>query len=821
RETVVPGLAYTVLMQPVPADSVDFYNLYEDNPDVQDPVKGNTFTGTVTGTFKSRVRNDLNILKDIPLSGILVELYDKDWGVDDPLGSDYVDENGNFKITYSTEQGVNEGFNLELYLKFISESPGNIRALNSGLSRYKIETAEWQAGASHSKVINKIIDQDVEDHNDAFRAVHWAYNERRYFQDNGMNIGSGLKIRINMGESAYQDGLNRIILTDNAANSERTTYHEFGHYAMVRLQGDSWNAWGTNGTSHNSNEENTSHIAWSEGWANAMQMIMDAVYREEDQEYGKKDIASTSPNYERSELKSAVNNGIRSEYYIACAIYDLWDGENHGQNLPTTIPSHPDNFIWSDHGWNDTDSDTDPGNDSWRTIDDVELSFYDICLPNIGNLYKTVQTYYTHLLSNVGNNCTLREGISRLFRENRVLWNISDFTGNTNIINLDSDGIGNAETYTEHASMYVTWTDNYVFNYYNKISVNTKSIPANADNSVYYITDDLWLGIPGVNESYLYLNASSDGVSNVGKYELCGYTGIDVKRGRLELGSCTGRRAELTINEKNYLRIWANGILNINCNSLITVKSGGTLFIQSGADININNGRIIVEEGGYLCIESGAPLYIQDDAQLLQTGLIDIRYGAILGVNPDRTFTGVTSTNCLEPMDMTHSGNGHILYECYTTGTYTHPSGLTLYSSPTPWNTVNFSMSGNLTLESGVTLEIINSLVSFDPQKQILVKSGAKLIVDNTRLTRYDCDDFWSGITVESGGELIIKNNSKIVLNGTGKIYIKPGGICRYEGGDILMEDATTALRLDGTLEIAPNTTFSLDQSGNGHIYIG
>ena len=54
--------------------------------------------------------------------------------------------------------------------------------------------------------------------------------------------------------------------------------HEFGHVIMYKLQGNNikipYGVEGVNG--HSWSNENTGLLAWIEGWANAIQMIMDA-----------------------------------------------------------------------------------------------------------------------------------------------------------------------------------------------------------------------------------------------------------------------------------------------------------------------------------------------------------------------------------------------------------------------------------------------------------------------------------------------------------------------------------------------------------------
>ncbi len=95
---------------------------------------------------------------------------------------------------------------------------------------------------------------------------------------------------------------------------------------------------------HRWSEEEQLRMAWTEGFADAMLFILDAVYWLEDNEYGYEDrrVGSPSrngidfPGFEIRRVFPLINNGLRSEYFMACAIYDLWDGPNKG-------------YTWSEH----------------------------------------------------------------------------------------------------------------------------------------------------------------------------------------------------------------------------------------------------------------------------------------------------------------------------------------------------------------------------------------------------------------------------------------------------------------------------------------
>jgi hypothetical protein len=129
REVEIEGLAYTVLMTPVPYDSLDYYaNIGDmDTTDNDGPVQkklGKTFTGTIKGRVTSTVKtgedNETNVV--IGLAGLRINLYDDDLMFDDYIGSTYTDEDGYYTINYSTDQGILEGKNIELFVKLYSET---------------------------------------------------------------------------------------------------------------------------------------------------------------------------------------------------------------------------------------------------------------------------------------------------------------------------------------------------------------------------------------------------------------------------------------------------------------------------------------------------------------------------------------------------------------------------------------------------------------------------------------------------------------------------------------------------------------------------
>ena len=86
------------------------------------------YKGTITGNIRAWLdTNNDGMVSDVPINGIAVALYDRDygWNADDFLGSVYTDANGQFSISVDVCQnfrGINqpEGGDLELFVEVLS-----------------------------------------------------------------------------------------------------------------------------------------------------------------------------------------------------------------------------------------------------------------------------------------------------------------------------------------------------------------------------------------------------------------------------------------------------------------------------------------------------------------------------------------------------------------------------------------------------------------------------------------------------------------------------------------------------------------------------
>jgi hypothetical protein len=396
----VEGLAYSIPMLAIHPDSFALYN-NEDlptgiNPDslFQEEPSSNEistqalirptriFRGIIQGRLVTTIINDLGDPVVIPLAGVNVLLKEYDWYANENFGETYTDDNGNFTFTYFREQTFAEGRNIELFLKYKTRNGQfDIKVKPSAIFGGTYEEHSWLG--DQGQLINNNYG-DINISNDAFKPLHWAFRAWRFSVNNGVALIPDLTILPFANESYFlPDGIsgwtspiNRptIRLESIDCIHENIIYHEFGHFFQwnIQLRNFTIPIAADKSGDHDWPFENTSRFAWIEGWGDAFQMIVDAAYRAEDGEYGFDEQSFRLGNGAEFESRiphptTSINRGFESEYYIACAIYDLWDGPNKG--LPVEIPGTriPGTTGPGTHGFNDRLS------ANWLTDDDIMI----------------------------------------------------------------------------------------------------------------------------------------------------------------------------------------------------------------------------------------------------------------------------------------------------------------------------------------------------------------------------------------------------------------------------------------------------------------
>lgn len=730
-------------MKAIPPDSLAYYSQFGDGADStggKAPMK--TFTGTVTGNFGTIITNELGNLDSIPLSGIYVVLFDRDKLNDDFLGFAFTDNVGNYSITYSSNQYL-EGNSLELFLEFRSHTSDTYKIISSNGwgNPYRVVTYQWDASQNAGTMIrNYVLSNDAfreNEHPAAFRVTHWAYNGYRYFDEQALPLGVKLRANINAVGSFYNPyGLPllgnlswpTINIDYDSDGTESTTYHEFGHHTMYRLQDNHFMLpHGTNGYHHTWGTENTSKLAWVEGWANFIGMVLDGVYWNEDNEYGRKGGNFT----ERRTNYGTITNGYRSEYYFGCALYDLWDGSNKG--LPNVLLDRANPIF---HSWNDTLQ----GDNGWQTLDDVELSFQDICFPLQESDYPNrIHTYYQNLINHITDN-TLKSDIARVFRENRVQWNVLEYQQGWHNTAFGTDDIYIEETYEENPSgiLWGPYTDTYKVNYYNKNGQNQFSVAGGSITNPKPILDNLYLGIWDTINRTANLNIPQ---SNFATY---GQNRIFLNNGSLNLGFAPTRTALLEENDNSVICIREHGLLNIDAGSKLEVKPGGSFIVQSGGTIQVHgNGKVLFKTGSYVCIGDNVNIILHDAAST-----IEFETGVNMGLAPDILDFQINQS-CHIPPTITFTGNGTIQYNCTDYATFTHTSDYIVNYNNVVLNGQNYSFKKNIIIEPGYSLTLNYCNLQFSKYSKVIVKPGAKLIVNYSNLNKVSvCNEQWLGIEV-------------------------------------------------------------------------
>lgn len=675
REIEIDGLPYAVLMKPIPVDSLEYYSMLGDGKKATTKL-GTNYSGTITGKITARVRtggnhnpSDLGF-NIIGLSGLKVRLREKDVEGYDYFGVDITDDDGTFEIQYNKTQYL-EGGEIELYLEILAEDGGiyEINTANHWNTTIKDKKFIGNYGTNANITYNLRLDEQL-NMPDAYAPIHFTTNIYEYFSQNNVQISNRVRFRIgdfwfwqNYGDFANNytsmGGLYPpTICLKHAIESglnEETVRHEFGHVIMYKLQGNNikipYGVEGVNG--HSWSNENTGLLAWIEGWANAIQMIMDAAdYVEHltnnqinDPEFGGEYIYTS--NYENREEKN-INNGFCSEYYIACAIYDLWDGS--GKGLPNSlipgnlyVHSYNDANNWNDTNWNDTE------------IDDVEFSLSQICAPlqtingnNLDNL-RHIGHYLEKFIVNL--DCESKAKVSKTFRQNKILWDIDSYNNEVSVNGLTTDFL--CDDINKHETGYFrmeyplntliqTWTDIYSISLpnYRRHSHYFNACP----NISLAITDNYWIGynldgtLNGQNNIYLNSQDAQCNNATIGVFYTCGGVDLIIRNGKIELGAIDGSKtAELEINNGSVLDIGSGfGKIVVNTGSVLRIKDGGTLIINDEGILEIyGTGQVIIEEGGQIIYNNGSIIELNSSNSILEI------FGNLhIGQNAHFTFTG-------------------------------------------------------------------------------------------------------------------------------------------------------------------------------------
>jgi hypothetical protein len=637
-----PNLPFAIEMAAAHPDSLAGYILLDS---IQDPgdsnsnsnsiIIGKTFKGRITGRLLCNYINDMGNPVIIPLAGIFIKVKEDDitgnagnhTGYNITLTSGYTDDNGNFDLSYSVFNSYLDGSQIEPYLEFVTKSDRfnfKVKRIGAGDedNPYNTFIDLPKAGRNYFHEQGDIVLEDERSY--PYRIASWTYKSYRFFEDqaNDYKLESRLRIKLfyeGRFGSFTNPVLNTIYLEPGDERHESVIWHELGHIVMYNLMPNTLIA--ASGD-HTSRDENNFQLAWSEGWATGFMSILDAYYRQWDQEFGLYGFDEGSVIFNpfptermnRTRLRTFGTNGIgiRSEYLIGTVLYDLFDGPSYFNN----IQEYDDHFF----------SDPNDPNDGFDEgiFDDVQLPIT-IIFEAITENNNSICDYYRNILELLGNDCDLKKKVKKVFDQNRVNLNTSDITTVTN--NFSSDEIEVGVTHTEVIVPLLVSISTFVNTDRNLIELASgadRSYNIKAENSgsnnIKTISDNLIVrndGVLGINANRTagWANTSQSSPPPSGSH-LTVRSCINVlsiqNHGTLEIGDgnavttgeliiTSGTRLELNTTTTNN-----PAVIVVHNNSKLTIEEGAQLIYYPGAQIILDGENAILEIKGTVRIMNGA-----------------------------------------------------------------------------------------------------------------------------------------------------------------------------------------------------------------------
>jgi hypothetical protein len=678
----VEGLGYAVPMMATHPDSLHDYVW---NDSVRADGCGwsyKRFQGTVSGNIFTTFQNP-GVTTNVGLAGVKVEIWEQDdlfFSI--RVGQGVSDEQGNYSIWVNTCQWVTEGSNCELFVKVIAKN-----------DQYDIKgfTGCWpflfaSVHVSPLDVSWPYNDGDPLDANmgtefigdESHKAVYLARNAYRFFNEsyNGSNLPVHLNIQTDI--NALEDAgfflpnsysgvpasvalaaaqiylspytvlltelsclvsginLNSIIYTPTiylgygGTDGENLLYHEFGHFVMWHLNYKKWTHIFTGSfADHNERTESNIRIAFNEGWGDAFSMMVDAYFRNIDNEYNSWS-SNGQQNYEDRRINNQVqdgvllsiddiNFGVGSEFFIACALYDLWDG-------PLKLNGE------TEDQFNDVNNNQTTQPNRWRNgeFDDVELSFtemanairygiVDEATSNDVNVVSSVQSYYYNLIRY--KTCDEARNIKKVFDQNRVVGSVDNFP-NGDYQGFSSDDIWENQFIANNAG------DGFDFYFKHDVNVIQNPLPlrivGNSTNNLEYANISDRLQIPSGSSLYFNAIGSQFAVDNI----------LPSDNEMLMATVCT------QVTNQGLIYLGHTNDPSSQQVAEVTFIAGSSLTLQAGSTLRVRpHSRVIFEQGSTFTYNGGAIILEGDDS------FIDIRGNFNIGNNATFTFTG----------------NGHIL----------------------------------------------------------------------------------------------------------------------------------------------------------------
>ncbi len=469
----LPNMPYGIVMKArTPAqlqalmdqDSVNYTNNTTSQKSSAALAKNN-YQGTIQGYVTFNKTSDYDNFYNLypPLSGVHIQLVWIQYGIKHVKAGGIIDADGNYSLSYNFD--VRKIFNQgKLILRLVSDDNGDfdivVKPSQTNNILYNLHATVFSAMGVQNNGLKTGVDWNISYVDKApFVTLHYIHNAykfvRKHYSSVDMPNGITVNVYINsnvFGQSSHYDPVlhpafgYRIYLETDDTHRKTVVYHEFGHHVMNRLQGGYPHTGAV--ANHPWQDEKTPREVWTEGWGYAFAQMCDLEYWQEDNEFDwaksipgaghyTKDapLELRNPKVFSLEPNNQVNNGFRSEYNIACALFDLYDGAD---KIPSWKPTtdYNDNDLNYPHKY-DTDLlqiNTRAKSSYAKGTDYVSLSFkqiadFFIAVKN-GTLpldleRQNIYEYYNWLINTTPTGCD-RDDIATVFRENRVTYDVSD-----------------------------------------------------------------------------------------------------------------------------------------------------------------------------------------------------------------------------------------------------------------------------------------------------------------------------------------------------------------------------------------------------------
>jgi hypothetical protein len=449
----LPNLPYYVIQRAYTQAQIDSVDALDNTTGTNSKLSTKNYYGSVTGRIYTSITNDDKNEEWIGLSGLHIKLFWRTpahWNeviADGITGLDGVytlNYNFNFKGTANTK---------DLYLRVISEDFGQYNISVGSFLNEDYSTIAFIKGLSQGDNSLENFSMYIGNTDrSAYLTAHYMHNAYRFVRNSysAAEMPNGLNVKIyndyNPKESSHYNpllyGTPRIYLEHDDAERESVCYHEFGHHVMYSLQGG-YPITGAVG-SHPWELAHTPREVWAEAWGYAFAQMCDLHYNLEDHEYdwiqsvpsklvNGKIIGKDESGEYRNPFKYTLQNGFRSEYNIACALYDLYDGADKFSYY-VAPKFYDDNNVDYPYALVPAANTSDRIKSGYKKGKDyVSLSFRQIAdffihikslNSNLPLERATVYKFYQWLVGQ-HSGCEL-DDIATVFRENRVTQDISD-----------------------------------------------------------------------------------------------------------------------------------------------------------------------------------------------------------------------------------------------------------------------------------------------------------------------------------------------------------------------------------------------------------